>query len=103
MLPIFLQKAIVIEEIVPLNVSCVSHGSRPAANFTWLIGQNKKDVTLKSYETRTLNSSTETYTVTSTLLYRVDRTYNGLYVTCEARNIVSGNVSSSKLLNIKCE
>ncbi|XP_063447530.1 nephrin-like isoform X2 [Mytilus trossulus] len=101
LLPIFFQKAIVIEEIVPLNVSCVSHGSRPAANFTWLIGKNKKDVTLKSYETSTFNSSTETFTVTSTLLYRVDRTYNGQYVTCEARNIVSGNVSSSKQLSIK--
>ncbi|CAC5399924.1 unnamed protein product [Mytilus coruscus] len=98
--PLFLQKSVVTEDTVPLNVSCTSHDSRPAANFTWLIGQNNKDVTINSSESRTLNSSTETFTVTSMLIYRVDRAYNG-HVTCEARNIISSNASSSALLNIK--
>ncbi|XP_071133273.1 protein turtle-like [Mytilus edulis] len=99
--PIILHNSEYTEETVPLNVSCTSHGSRPAAKFTWLIGKNNKDVTLNSSESRTLDSSSETFTVTSTLIYRADRTCNGQFVTCKASNIVSSNVSSSKLLNIR--
>lgn len=100
--PVFNQESVDTEESVPLNVSCTSHGSRPAAKFTWLIGQNKSDVTLYSTSNTTLNSSTETFTVTSTLIYGVDRIYNGQIISCEASNIISTNVSSSTLLNIKC-
>ncbi|XP_071132688.1 protein turtle-like [Mytilus edulis] len=99
--PIFTQSFVVTEETVPLNVSCTSLGSRPAANFTWLIGKNNFDVTSNSYESSTLNSSTETFTVTSTLIYKFSRTYNGQLLTCKASNIISSNISSSKLLNIK--
>ncbi|CAG2192879.1 unnamed protein product [Mytilus edulis] len=101
LLPIFLQKSVGTEETVPLNVSCISHGSRPAANFTWLIGQTSMDVTTNSSETKTFNSSTETFTVISTLTLNVGRTYNRQMVTCKASNIISSNVSSSTLLNIK--
>ncbi|XP_052069203.1 uncharacterized protein LOC127708382 [Mytilus californianus] len=99
--PIFDQKSVGTEETMPLNVSCTSHGSRPAANVTWLIGQTNMDVTINSSETKTFNSSTEMFTVISTLIYNVDRTYNGQMVTCKASNILSSNVSSSTLLNIK--
>ncbi|CAC5384326.1 unnamed protein product [Mytilus coruscus] len=99
--PIFAQRFVITEETVPLNVSCTSLGSRPAANFTWLIGKNNFDVTSNSYESRTFNSSTETFTVTSTLSYKFHRTYTGQMLTCKASNIISSNVSSSTLLNIK--
>lgn len=101
LLPIFLQKSVGTEETVPLNVSCISYGSRPAANFTWLIGQTSMDVTINSSEIKIFNLSTETFTVISTLTLNVDRTYNRQMVTCKASNIINSNVSSSTLLNIK--
>lgn len=101
--PIFTQKFLGTEETLPLNVSCISHGSRPAANFTWFIGQTYMDVTINSSETKTFNLSTETFTVISTLNYNVDRTYNRQMITCKASNIISTNVSSNTLLNIKCK
>ncbi|XP_071132689.1 uncharacterized protein [Mytilus edulis] len=101
--PIFLQKSVGTEETVPLNVSCISHGRRPAANFTccFFLGQTDMDVTINSSEIKTFNTSTETFTVISTLTLNVDRTYNRQMVTCKASNIISSNESSSTLLNIK--
>jgi hypothetical protein len=80
----------------------MSNGSRPAATIQWTIGQT--DVTLYSTTDKAHVTDDETYTLISTLTYKVDRTYNGETITCKAVNIVVPNgVKTSTSLDVKCK
>jgi hypothetical protein len=85
----FISSPVSTEETVPLTVSCISNGSRPAATIQWTIGQT--DVTLYSTTDTTHVTDDDTYILISTLTYNVDRTYNGETITCKALNIVVPN------------
>ena len=78
----FISSSVSTEETVPLPVSCMSNGSRPAATIQWTIGQT--DVTLYSTTDKTHVTDDDAYTLISTLTYNVDRTYNGETITCKA-------------------
>ncbi|XP_071176511.1 nephrin-like [Mytilus edulis] len=95
---IFNTNEVSTEETVPLRVSCTSYGSRPAATFRWIIGEN--DVTSSSTTLQPVRESNDTNTVTSTLASSVDRTHNKQSVICIASNIV-GSVSGNKTLDVK--
>ncbi|XP_052063727.1 uncharacterized protein LOC127703253 isoform X2 [Mytilus californianus] len=74
-------------EMVPFSLSCASTGSRPAATVWWTVGQTDATFEASSQENR---DSDESYTVTSTLTYVVDRKYNLQPITCKANNTVGG-------------
>ena len=98
----FISSPVSTEDTVPLTVSCMSNGSRPAATIQWTIGQS--DVTLYSTTDKTHVTDDETYTLISTLTYNVDSTYNGETITCKALNIVLSNgVQISTSLDVKCK
>ena len=98
----FISSPVSTEETVSLTVSCMSNGSRPAATIQWTIGQT--DVTLYSTTDKAHVTDDETYTLISTLTYKVDRTYNGETITCKAVNIVVPNgVKTSTSLDVKCK
>lgn len=90
------------EETKSFEVSCQSTGSRPAANMYWLLGQQITNITSNSSTQSIHNASADTYTVTSTLRYRVDRRYHGQNLICRASNI-AGNVETSLTFNVKCK
>lgn len=90
------------EETASLNVLCHSNGSRPTAFIHWLLGQHHSNVSSNSSTKYMHDSSTDTYTVTSTLKYRVDRIYNGQKLTCKAVN-VAGSMETSLTLYVKCK
>ncbi|XP_071176505.1 uncharacterized protein [Mytilus edulis] len=96
--PIFNRSVVSTEEPVPLRVSCTSYGSRPAAAFTWTIGGN--DVTTSSTTSPPVKESNDTYTVTSALVYSVNRSHTSQTIVCRASNTL-GTVSASKTLNVK--
>ncbi|CAG2192355.1 unnamed protein product [Mytilus edulis] len=74
-------------EMVPFSVSCTSIGSRPAATIWWMVGET--DVTnLASPEEK--QGVDETFTLTSTLKYTVDRKFNLQPIICTANNTVGG-------------
>ncbi|OPL20246.1 hypothetical protein AM593_02021, partial [Mytilus galloprovincialis] len=98
--PTFNTKEISTEETEPLRVSCISFGSRPAATFTWTIGGN--DVTSSSTTSPPITVSNDTKTVTSTLTYNVNRSYNEQTMKCEASNTV-GSASTIKKIDVTCE
>ena len=98
----FISSPVSTEETVPLTVSCISNGSRPAATIHWTIGQT--DVTLYSTTDKTHVTDDDTYTMTSTLTYNVDRTHNGETITCKALNIVVPNGEQTiTSLDVKCK
>lgn len=89
-------------------ISCTSTGSRPKASIYWLLGDGKTNIT--AYATQlppSHDTTTDTYSVTSTLTYSMDRIYNGKYMFCGARNEATleqeGGVETSKTLNITCK
>ncbi|XP_071176550.1 cell adhesion molecule 3-like [Mytilus edulis] len=88
------------EETTSFNVLCHSNGSRPTAFIHWLLGQQQSNVSSNSSTKYMHDSSTDTYTVTSTLKYRVDRIYNGQKLTCRAAN-VAGSMETSLTLYVK--
>jgi hypothetical protein len=98
----FISSPVSTEETVPLTVSCISNGSRPAATIQWTIGQT--DVTLYSTTDKNHVTDDNTYTLISTLTYNVDRTYNGETITCKAVNsVVPNGVQTSTSLDVKCK
>jgi hypothetical protein len=98
----FISSPVSTEETVPLKVSCMSNGSRPAATLQWTIGQT--DVTLYSTTDKNHVTDDNTYTLISTLTYNVDRTYNGETITCKAVNsVVPNGVQTSTSLDVKCK
>ena len=98
----FISSPVSTEETVPLTVSCILNVSRPAATIQWTIGQT--DVTLYSTTDKAHVTDDDTYTLTSTLTYNVDRTYNGETITCKALNIVVPNgEQTSTSLGVKCK
>ncbi|CAC5359024.1 unnamed protein product [Mytilus coruscus] len=74
-------------EMVPFSLSFVSTGSCPTATLWWTVGQTDATFEASSQEKR---DSDESYTVTSTLTYVVDRKYNLQPITCKANNTVGG-------------
>jgi hypothetical protein len=78
----FISNPVSTEETVPFTVSCISN----AATIQWTIGQT--DATLYSTTDKTHVTDDDTYTLTSTLTYNVDRTYNEETIICKALNIV---------------
>jgi hypothetical protein len=91
-----------IEETKPLDVTCTTTGSRPKATLQWTIGQ--KDVTYNATERFSLNTTSDTYTVTSDLTYNVGKSDNGQVLTCKAVNVAaSSGVQANTTLDVKCE
>ncbi|CAG2197911.1 unnamed protein product [Mytilus edulis] len=87
-----------IEETKYFIVSCQSSGSRPAASMYWLLGQ--QNITLNTTSQSYHDPSTDKYSVTSNLRYRLNRNYNGLKLICRASN-VAGSMETSIRVNIK--
>ena len=91
-----------IEETKPLEVTCITTGSRPKATLEWTIGQ--KDVTSDATEQFSHITACDTYTVISDLTYSVGKNDNGHVLTCKAVNVVfSSGVQTSITLNVKCK
>ncbi|CAC5359013.1 unnamed protein product [Mytilus coruscus] len=88
------------EESKSFDVSCQSTGSRPAASVYWVLGQQRIYVTINSTTKSNHESLTNKYTMTSNIIYRVDRRYNGQKLICGAVN-VAGYMESSLTLNVK--
>ncbi|CAC5411894.1 unnamed protein product [Mytilus coruscus] len=96
----FIHDTLSTEETKSFDVSCRSTGSRPAASMYWLLGQQGTNVTPNSTSQSNEELSTDKYTVTSNLKYRVDRIHNGQKLICRASN-VAGNMETSLTLNVK--
>jgi hypothetical protein len=91
-----------IEETKPLNVTCITTGSRPKATLQWTIGL--KNVTSNATERFIQITASETYTVISDLTYSVGKSDNGQALTCKAVNaFFSSGVQPSIALNVKCK
>ena len=91
-----------IENTKPLDVTCITTGSRPKAILQWTIGL--KDVTFDATERSSHNTASDTYTVISDLTYSVGKNDNGQVLTCKAVNVAaSSGLHSSITLNVKCE
>ncbi|XP_052063746.1 neural cell adhesion molecule 1-like isoform X2 [Mytilus californianus] len=76
------------------------------ASIYWLLGNGRANVT--TYATQLPHShdpTTDTYTVTSTLTYSVNRSYNGQNLICVASNEATsepgGSAETSETLNVK--
>ncbi|XP_052063074.1 nephrin-like [Mytilus californianus] len=87
------------EESKSFDVSCQSNGSRPAASVYWVLGQQRINVTINSTTKSNHELLTNKYTVTSNIIYRVDRRYNGQKLICGAVN-VAGYMETSLTLNV---
>ncbi|XP_069114877.1 nephrin-like isoform X2 [Argopecten irradians] len=80
-------------ENTDLQVMCVSTGSRPAAVIEWNVGGTW--LSSNPDEVKVLDSSTDTYTVTSSLSRRSTRQDNGKSVYCRVSNrALSGGIES---------
>lgn len=105
MITSFVPDTLITEETKSFTKSCQSTGSRPVASMYWflhVLGQERIDVTSNSTFQSNQESSTDKYTVTSNLIYRVDRRYNGQKLICRAANI-AGNSETSLTLNVNCK
>ncbi|CAG2232582.1 unnamed protein product [Mytilus edulis] len=96
----FVSNTLSTDENKLFNTLCQTVGSRPAASMHWLLGQ--QNITSNSTSQSNEQSSTDKYTVTSNLRYRVDRRYNGQMLTCRGSN-VAGYTETSLTLNVKCK
>ena len=87
-------------------MSCTSYGSRPAGTFIWLLG-NTNVTYYSTHPAPIYNISTDTYTVTSTLTYRVNKTFDGQNVTCVVKNVATYDLEDMiytfKVLKVKCK
>lgn len=82
----------ILKEIEPLNISCTSTGSRPAA------------ITAYSTQKFTYEVTTDTYTIKSVLTYTVVSQNNGQLITCRASNTADPvGISASQPIQIQCE
>ncbi|CAC5403968.1 unnamed protein product [Mytilus coruscus] len=88
------------EETKSFAISCQCIGSRPAAYIYWLLGQERINITTNSTSQSNHESSTDKYTVTSNLKYRVERSYNGQKLICRASN-VAGSMETSLTIDVK--
>ncbi|XP_069119297.1 kin of IRRE-like protein 3 [Argopecten irradians] len=80
-------------ENTDLQVVCVSTGSRPAADIEWNVGGTW--LSSNPEEVKVLDTSTDTYTVTSSLSRRVTRQDNGKSMYCRVSNrALSGGIES---------
>ncbi|XP_063442099.1 cell adhesion molecule 2-like [Mytilus trossulus] len=103
--PRFSSDSATTEETKPLVISCTSTGSRPKASIYWFLGDGKINITTNATQSSpSHDSTTDTYSITSTLIYSVDRIYNGKYLICGASNEATmeqgGAVETSIALNI---
>ncbi|XP_063416830.1 cell adhesion molecule 2-like [Mytilus trossulus] len=94
LMPVFSAPLVNTMEMAPFSITCTSSGSRPAATIWWMVGQT--DVTnLASSQGKQWVD--ETFTVTSTLNYTVDRKFNLQSIKCTANNTIGG---ISNLINL---
>ncbi|XP_071176514.1 neural cell adhesion molecule 1-like [Mytilus edulis] len=87
LMPVFSAPLVNTLEMVPFSISCTSTGSRPAAAIWWMIGQTDVTNLASSQEKK---GGDETFTVTSTLTYTVDRNFNLQSIKCTANNTIGG-------------
>lgn len=98
-MPVFSAPIVNTMEMFPFSVSCTSIGSRPAATIWWMVGET--DVTnLASSEEK--QGVDETFTLTSTLKYTVDRKFNLQPIICTANNTIGG-FSNQINLFVRCK
>ena len=91
-----------IENTKPLDVTCITTGSRPKAILQWTIGL--KDVTFDATEWSSHNTANDTYTVISDLTYSVGKGDNGQVLTCKSVNVAgSSGLQRSITLNVTCK
>jgi hypothetical protein len=91
-----------IEVTKPLDVACITTGSRPRATLQWTIGH--KDVTSDAIERFNHITASDTYTVISDLTYSVGKSDNGHMLTCKAVNVAASiGVQTSITLNVSCK
>ncbi|XP_060081861.1 nephrin-like [Ylistrum balloti] len=83
-----------------LQVVCESTGSRPAADIEWNVGGTWQSS--NPTEVKVIDSSTETYNVTSTLSLQVTRPDDGKSVYCRANNraLSGGTESEHKTITV---
>ncbi|XP_069119323.1 hemicentin-2-like, partial [Argopecten irradians] len=80
-------------ENTDIQIVCESVGSRPAADIEWNVGGTW--LSINPGEVKVLDTSTDTYTVTSSLSRRVTRQDNGKSVYCRVSNrALSGGIES---------
>ncbi|CAC5359018.1 unnamed protein product [Mytilus coruscus] len=87
LMPVFSAPHVNTLEMVPFSVSCTSTGSRPAAAIWWMVGQTDVTITASLQENK---GADETFTLTSTLTYTVDRKFNLQAIICTANNTIGG-------------
>ena len=86
----------------PLDVACITTGSRPRATLQWTIGH--KDVTSDAIERFNHITASDTYTVISDLTYSVGKSDNGQVLICKAVNLAaSSGLQTSTTLNVTCK
>ncbi|VDI58003.1 Hypothetical predicted protein, partial [Mytilus galloprovincialis] len=94
LMPVFSASLVNTFEMVPFSISCTSTGSRPVAAIWWIIGQTDVTNLALSKEKQGVD---ETFTVTSTLTYTVDRNFNLQSIKCTANNTIGGFLNQINL------
>ncbi|XP_071175229.1 protein CEPU-1-like [Mytilus edulis] len=94
LMPVFSASLVNTFEMVPFSISCTSTGSRPVAAIWWIIGQTDVTNLALSKEKQGVD---ETFTVTSTLTYTVDRNFNLQSIKCIANNTIGGFLNQINL------
>lgn len=78
------------------------------ASIYWLLGSGRANISTYAGISRYFHDpKTDTYNVTSTLRYSLNRTHTGKFLTCGTRNeatsLNEGGVETSTILDVKCK
>lgn len=86
----------------PVNISCISLGSRPQASSEWTIDG---DVISNSSEDQSeIMNPTKTYRITSNLSVEFNRLQNRKELSCRSSNLAdTKGISQSRMLEIYCK
>ncbi|XP_063399062.1 kin of IRRE-like protein 2 [Mytilus trossulus] len=86
-------------EAKPVNISCISLGSRPQASSEWSIDGNV--ISNSSEDQSEINKPTETYIITSILSVEFNRLQNRKELSCRSFNLAdTKGISQSRMLEI---